>query len=124
MPEQLFSEVGSFVPDKLMAGNSVSVLVKGVTVASGQGILKRGSVLGIITASSKGKLCAAAAVDGSKEAKFILADDIDTTAADVVAQCYESGEFNKGALTFGSTDTPEMHEDELRKNGIFLKDII
>lgn len=123
MINSLYGELGSITPDNLIAGNSVPILVKGVTVLTGQGVLVRGSVLGIVTASDKGLLCVAAAVDGSDEAKYILADDIDTTDADVVAECYQSGEFNRAALVFGAEDTAAMHEDELRKNGIFLKDI-
>ncbi|PKL00059.1 MAG: head decoration protein [Tenericutes bacterium HGW-Tenericutes-1] len=122
MTESLYGEVGSIEYDNLVAGNNVPLLVKGVVVAAGQGVLKKGSVLGIVTATSKGLFCAAASVDGSQEAKFVLADDVDATE-EVVALCYQSGELNRGALIFDSTDTAEMHEDELRKNGIFLKDI-
>lgn len=122
MTESLYGEVGAMEYDNLIAGNNVPIVLKGVTVAADQGVLKKGSVLGIVTATGKGLLCMAASEDGSKEAKYVLADDVDATE-EVVVQCYQSGELNRGALIFDSTDTAEMHEDELRKNGIFLKDI-
>lgn len=124
MSEQLYTQIGSITPDNLVVGDQSNIIFKGVTILTGQGVLTRGSVIGIITASGKGKLCDKASVDGSEVAKFILADDIDTTSADVVAQCYQSGQFNRDSLTFGGASTPANHEDELRKYGIFLKDTI
>ena len=94
----LYNTEGTFVPDNLIANGSIDQTLKGITVLTGQGILKRGSVLGIITAGAKGKLVAKASVDGSQVAKYILADDIDNTAAD--------------------------HEDSLRQYGIFLSENI
>lgn len=38
--------IGTMTPDNLIVNNNVPVLVKGVTLATGQGILKRGTVLG------------------------------------------------------------------------------
>ena len=119
----MYEVVGSYTPDKLIAGDKVPTQVKGVMIAAGQGVLKRGSVIGIIDADGKGKLAAKAAVDGSKVAKYILADDVDTTSA-VVAQCYESGLFNRQALIFAAGNTAADHEDNLRQYGIFLNDNI
>ena len=45
-----FSVVGTNTTDKLIAGSSVTLLVEGVTLKSGQGVLSRGSVIGIINA--------------------------------------------------------------------------
>jgi len=119
MPENII--IGSTTPDNLIVGCQVPILVKGVTILAGQGVLVRGSVLGIITAGGKGKLVAKASIDGSQVAKFVLADTVDTTA-DVVAQCYEAGEFNRKALTFAAANTAADHEDSLRNYGIFLND--
>jgi hypothetical protein len=120
----LFKELGSNEPDNLIAGQDVKILLKGVTLAAGQGVLKRGSVIGIVTANEQGKLCESSATDGSEVAKFILTDEVDTTSEAVVAQCFKTGIFNRNALIFGGTDTAEEHEDELRKYGIHLKDTI
>lgn len=119
-----YEVIGNSVPDNLIAGENVPFLLKGITILTGQGILTRGSVIGIVDADGKGKLAAKAAVDGSKVAKYILADDVDTTAADVVAQCYSSGLFNRKALVFAADNTAADHEDSLRQYGIFLKDNI
>jgi hypothetical protein len=120
----LYNTEGTSVPDNLISNDSIEQTLKGITILTGQGILKRGSVLGIITASVKGKLVAKASVDGSQVAKYILADDVDTTADDVVAQCYESGSFNRKALIFAAANTAADHEDSLRQYGIFLSDNI
>lgn len=45
----LCSTTGTFTPDNLVAGNDVPQVIKSVTLKSGQGVLKRGSVLGLIT---------------------------------------------------------------------------
>jgi hypothetical protein len=112
-------------PDKLLAGADIPVLVEGVTLKAGQGILNRGSVIGIETATGKGILCDKNAVDGSQTAKFILAEDsIDTTAADVIASSYKSGKFNKKALIFGVNGAPATLDADLRDVGIYLADEI
>jgi len=116
-----YEVIGTMVPDNLIAGESVPILLKGVTIAK-SGVLKRGSVLGVVTASGKAVLANKEAEDGSEAAKYILADDIDATDADVVAQCYVSGLFNRKALTFVEGNTAADHEDSLRQYGIFLKD--
>lgn len=110
-------------PDKLLAGADIPVLVEGVTIATGQGVLVRGSVIGIVTATDKGLLCDANAIDGSKAAKFILAEDsIDTTAADVIATCYSAGKFNRKALVFGANGAPATLDADLRDVGMYLAD--
>ncbi|MDI3534818.1 MAG: hypothetical protein PWQ82_1183 [Thermosediminibacterales bacterium] len=119
-----YEVTGSVNPDKLIAGHEIPLLTTGVLLASGQGVLERGSVIEIVTADGKGKLCDSAAADGSQVAKYILAEDVDTTGGDVMAVCYKSGVFNRNALIFGGTDTADVHEDELRDVNIYLKDEI
>jgi len=93
-----------------------------VLLASGQGILKRGAVIGIITTGGKGKLCNSASSDGSQVAKFVLSHEVDTTGADKMSVCFKTGQFDRASLLFGGTDTAEMHEAELRDVGIHLVD--
>jgi len=114
---------GSTTPDNLIAGTTHPVDIKGVTVLTGQGILARGTVLGIVTTSGKGKKVDSSAEDGSQVADCILTDTVDTTNGDVVTSAYISGEFNRGALVFGGTDDAADHEATLRTKGIFLKDV-
>lgn len=115
---------GSTTPDSLFAGTTHPVDTKGITILTGQGILTRGTVIGIITTGGKGKKVDSVSVDGSQVANCILTDDIDTTSADVVTSGYTSGLFNRDALVFGGTDTAATHETKLRELGIFLKDVI
>lgn len=106
--------------DLFVTGSGFPVVVDYVTIASGNNY-KRGTVLGIVTASEK-----AVAVDSTKEtgegsAYAILASDTDATAADIVAPVYLTGEYNGNALIFGGTDTVATHKVALRKIGIFVK---
>lgn len=125
MKELYTKQADSVSYDNLAAGfPGVDQQIKAVTVKSGQGVLKRGTVLGIITTGSKAAIVNSANADGSQTADCILTDDVDTTAADVVTTAYAAGTFNRKALVFGGTDTASNHEKTLRQLGIFLKDNI
>ncbi|MDL2280331.1 head decoration protein [Selenomonadales bacterium OttesenSCG-928-I06] len=106
--------------DQLIGGTEPTALLKVITVASGQGILKRGSVLGVVTDSGKGKLVDSASTDGSETAKYVLAKEIDTTEGDVDIDCYMSGMFNREYLTVGGSDEIADHEEALRGLNIYL----
>jgi hypothetical protein len=114
---------GSTTPDDLIAGTKHPIDVKGITVLTGQGVLKRGTVIGLLTTGGKGKVVDSSKSDGTQTADCILTDDIDTSSADVVTSAYISGEFNRSALIFGGTDVVAAHEATLRQKGIFLKDV-
>ena len=112
-------------PDKLIAGQNVPILTEGVKLLTGQGILLRGSVIGIITTGGKGKLCDSVSSDGSQAAKYILAEDsINTGTGDVLATCYKTGMFNRDALIFGANGAPATLDADLRDVGIYLRDAI
>jgi len=83
---------------QLFAGDFPRVLLP-VTIASGAGVLAKGTVLGKITASGKYTAYNNGASDDSEVAKLILAEDVDATSADVKAMAYASGHFNEAALT-------------------------
>ena len=104
-------------PVELFAGDFPRVLMP-VTVVAGEGELAAGTVLGQVTASGKFRKLAANA-DGSETAKYILADAVDATAADVNTTAYATGEFNRAALT-AITDAAELTLDA---RGIFVKAI-
>lgn len=42
---ELFQKEGEFVPDDLISGDKKGMLTRGITLAAGQGILKRGTLL-------------------------------------------------------------------------------
>ncbi|MFP9128533.1 head decoration protein [Niallia sp. BSM11] len=118
----LNGQVGEFKYDNLFAGSSVPVDLKAVRLKSGQGLLVKGTVLGITNDGLAVKVNSAA-TDGSENADCILTDDVETTT-EVVHTAYISGLFNRLALVFGGTDTAATHEKTLRTLNIILKDIL
>lgn len=117
-----YKVLGTSKPDNLHAGVEVPLLTKGVKLAAGQGVLLRGSVIGIVDESGLGKLCDKSATDGSAVANCVLVNDSDTASADVMAVCYQSGLFHRNALIFGGNSTADDHDEELRAVGIYLRD--
>jgi hypothetical protein len=83
-------------------------------------VLVKGSVLGVVTASGKLKLTAAAAGDGSEVAMAVLMEDLDTTGADKGFQVLVEGFVNETALTFGAAHTADTCRHALRAQGIYL----
>lgn len=79
--------------DNLIAGNTHPLSAQTVTIKSGEGKLKRGSVL---MRDANGKYVLADTSAGTAE--VILAADVDATSADTVAEVYCSGDFNETAL--------------------------
>lgn len=88
----------SYSPENLFIPG-FPVVAKAVVIASGQGVIARGTVIGKITATGKYGVYADAGSGGLETAKLILAEDVDATSADVEATAYWSGIFNEAALT-------------------------
>lgn len=83
----------------LLSTDLQAKLPGGVLLASGNGVIAKGTVLGKITASGKYKPYAAANSDGSQTAVCILDNDQDTTGGDVGASAWIAGIFNSAKLT-------------------------
>lgn len=109
----------AYAPDRLIAGNAHLLVGRNVTIKSGQN-LKRGAVIGKVTADGKYILSLAAAVDGSQTPDLVLADDVDATAGDVVGGAYARGDFNANALTLGTGHTVASIAEGLRAKGITI----
>ena len=109
----------TYAPDALVAGNHHLLVGRGVTIASGQN-LKRGSVIGKVTANGEYRLSASAANDGSQTPDLILAEDCDASAGDKTALAYERGDFNANALTLGTGHTVASIREDLRAKGITI----
>lgn len=107
------------VRDKLIAGD-FPIVTESVTIASGAS-LKRGTVLGIVTASGKCAIVNSALTDGTQSPKYVLLEDADASAGDRIATVGVTGEYNANALIFGGTDTYATHKVALRALCIFLK---
>lgn len=113
--------------DNMIAGE-FPVVTERVTIASGAD-LKRGTILGIVTAS--GKYAAADSTDtgssatGTAAPKAILLEDAAAGSADVanVLVAY-TGEFNTASLIAKTGSTVAGFKAALREVGIFVKPIL
>lgn len=125
MAEQLYSQIGESKVDNLIAGHEFPIIVKGITLVKGQGVLKRGTVLGEVTASGLAKAVDKSKADGTQTALYILTDDVDTNQdADVKATGYISGVFNGNALYFGGSDTLADHKANLENRKFIITDTV
>ncbi len=107
----------SYTPDNLIADNNHALATATVTVLSGEGKLVRGSVL---MRDTNNKFVLADTSAGTAE--VILAEDVDATSADTVANVYVSGDFNTEALTVSSGYTlTEADIVNLKNAGIYLR---
>ena len=84
--------LGTFDPTSLIA-DDLDLQHRQIIVLSGQGVLLRGTVVGVVTASGKAIKSVRTAVDGSQTPTGVLSDDIDATSADVTCNEYETGVF-------------------------------
>lgn len=117
----LYQAEGAFEYDNLIAGNGITMITKGVLLKSGQGILKRGTVLGVVTDDGLAVMVDKTKTNGSQICDSILTDDIDTGTTDnVIATAYITGYFDKKALVFADETTINDCETELRKLGIYV----
>lgn len=117
-----FSSQGTFTPDGIIAGED-DLQTRKITLISGQN-LKRGAVLGKITAGGKYTLSLSAAEDGSQTASVILAEDADASAGDKSTVAYFGGVFDENALTYGTGHTAVSVRESLRDVGIKLQSSI
>jgi|GEM_PF-949921 hypothetical protein len=131
----LYSIIGQFDYDNLIAGEKEPIIKKGVTLAAGQGVLNRGTLLGIVTATGLAVMCDSTKTDGSQIPKYILALEqsptvttIDTGVAgstlNVPTVAYQSGIFNSAAITTVTGQDISTFADQLRSVGIYLTNTI
>jgi hypothetical protein len=112
-----FVNEGTYTPDSLFAGD-FPVRTREVALTAGEN-LKRGALLGIVTADGKAKLSAAASSDGSQVPNCILAEDI-SAIVDTQVVVYISGDFNDAALTYGAGHSVTSVYAGLRDLNIYL----
>lgn len=117
--------MGTFEYDGLIIDGSHSLDVKGITIASGQGKLQRGTVLAIRADKKAVILGTKDSTTALYSADCILTDDVDATSADVYTTAYQSGKFNKGALIVKSDyKLADTDIDTLRTKGIFVEGVM
>ena len=90
---------------------------KKVTLLGGA-IYPIGSVLGIVTASKKAVLSAAAAGDGSQTPQYVLSYTVDATGGDTEAMAVETGDLIGSQLVLGAGHTLDSIRAGLRDKGI------
>ena len=97
--------------DNLVAGD-FPMITEELTILTGNN-LKRGTVLGKITASGKFVAVDSSKSDGSQTPFAVLAEDADASSGD-----------KQAALIFGGTDTSATHKTALRTLSIFAKNVL
>lgn len=111
-----------FVPDQLVSG-PLQLVTDSVTIGV-SGALKRGTVLGVVTATGAYIPSKKDATDGSEKPSAILVDNVDTTTTAQTGGVYLMGEFNQNRLIFDATWTIAELKAQFRPLAIFLRDSI
>lgn len=127
---EFYKTSGEMTPDTLIAGNAIPLTVKGIVVAKGEGVLKRGTLLGIAHDKKHKRSDTTETYEGKSGSTTdtigvdcILCDDIDATDKDVVTTGYISGEINRDAVILPEEKSIDAHEQELRKLGLYIKSV-
>lgn len=110
----------TFVQDNLFSGDH-EITTDSEILILGQN-LKRGAVLGKITASGKVTLLDKSATDGSQEPHCVLAEDTDATTSDKKVPIYLTGQFDPTVLSVASGTTVAEMKTAMRKVCLFQKD--
>jgi len=99
-------------------------LARQITISSGAGELKRGTVLGINTSTYKYKKLDPAASDGTEIARAILVEDVNATDSDVKAQAFFVGKYRLSDLIWPDGITDEQKNAailQLQDRGIIVE---
>ena len=134
-----YSVIGDFEYDSLIVGEQQPIIPKGVLLAPGQGVLTRGTLLGIQTANGWAYVCDSTASDGTQNPMYILGlqqgqlmdptqTTIDTGATNtgipIPAVTYQTGIFNRYAVITKTGQPISSFEQALHVRGIILKGTI
>lgn len=110
---------GTYTPDNLLGGD-FDCVTKSVTLKSGTNYV-RGHVLQALAGGDAGKY---GPVTTDANAKYILLEDVNATAADKTSVVAVTGKFNKNKLTLGAGATLAGVAAALEPLSIFLVDSI
>lgn len=148
---ELFQKEGEFVPDNLISGDKKGMLTRGITLAAGQGILKRGTLLarnendlGVVFGDAEDSgaetkngqtdetTTETTTVETTTAAVMlpsgILTDDTDTgegsSGENVIATEYITGVFNPDAITVEEGTDVREYTETLRTLGIFFEEVM
>lgn len=113
---------GVFIPDQLISG-PLQVVTDSVTIGV-SGVIRRGTVLGMVTTSGEYIPSKKDATDGSEKPSAILVDDVDTTTTAQTGGIYLMGEFNQNRLIIDATWNIADLKAAFLPLPIFLRDSI
>jgi len=85
-------------PTAILASAHGYVVIN-VTIKAGEGVIEKGTLLGIETATAKYVIYDDTAIDGSAVAVAIIADKVDATSVDQLVAAYIKGVFQQSKLT-------------------------
>lgn len=115
------TDLGAFVPDKLINSNVPVADAVTISLAASQGVLPRGT---LVTGTAGSAMSQVKAALVATNATYVLAEETDATAA-TTAVAYRTGHFNTGALATGSDYALTAADKEtLRKCGILVSDAL
>ena len=87
---ELYSKASPFVPDNLISGIAVPLMIKAVKLKKGQGVLKRGSVLGLIT-KAVGAIVPGDNTGDAEIAAALISDNVQAGSYLIVCSAKASG---------------------------------
>lgn len=120
------TDLGAFVPDKLINSNVPVADAVTISLAASQGVLPRGT---LVTGTAGSAMSQVKAALSASNPVYVLCDETDATAA-TNAMAYRTGHFNVEGLvtgvTTGSTTYALTAADKqvLRGQGILVSDAI
>lgn len=119
--KNLVSKVGSIGQDNLIAKLFPPAQEFGVVIPAGSGVMERGTVLALVDDKY-----AILSSDNTGKANCVLSVDVDASGEDdVVAVAYKVGHLNRKALKMAKGyELTVADEEELRKGGILLTDMV
>lgn len=118
-----FQSEGSTREDQLLAGDH-PLKSLGITIASGQGILRRGTLVASTDGGTTFVLASSTNFTDGTIPAGVLIEDIDATSAAVVTGAYFAGDFNSRAMTFGTGLTAANLRFNLQERSIYLHDAV
>lgn len=111
-------QIGICKADNLIISGKFQRDTMSVTIASGQGVLSRGTVVAKSSESRKCVILGTAASEGETLTPYgIICDEVDATSADAVTTAYRTGNFNKEALIVKENYTMTDADEAALRNG-------
>lgn len=117
-------KVGEFNPDNLIYDSKLSYDTKTISIPSGQGEVKRGTLIAFTDPDAPGVIWTGAE---GEVANCIICDDVDTgdtEGSTTVAHAYRTGHFTRQALILGEDELTKKAEKQLEDAGIYLSNAV